>query len=61
MTSELEPAQGNVVSVGLQSEASGTGDDDLIAVEDGHRAVQTINRLLTNTVSNTGYFRSYTD
>jgi len=46
-----EPSQENVASVGPCSTTEGTRDEELGAVEDGHRAVQTINSLLTNTVS----------
>lgn len=51
LMSQPEHSQDNVTSVGQCSAADGTRDGELATVEDGHRAVQTINSLLTNTVS----------
>jgi hypothetical protein len=50
-TPQPEPSQDNVNSVGPCGAAEGTRDGELTAVENGHRAVQAINSLLTKTVS----------
>jgi hypothetical protein len=41
-----EPSQDNIASVGPCNATDGTRNDELDAAEDGHRAVQTINRYV---------------